>query len=253
MPRQTSTFERFCERCGVTFTSKASSLAKRSGARFCSHDCYHAASRIPVDQRFWKHVDQHGPPPPHQPQLGSCWLWTGTTLNKYGGLWVDGRYQGVHRVAYQMLVGPIPEGMVVMHLCDTPLCVRPDHLQPGTTQENNHDRTNKGRQLAGMRHPGVKVSDAAVAAIRRAYAAGVGRADLARQHGLSFQHVDRIVRNESRLPGSQRAAAEAFARTLEAPPDGESRQIHGNGSPDRGAEANGRAAFELETGAPEHS
>lgn len=77
-----------------------------------------------------------------------CWLWLGGQNTKgYGELWVEGRHQQVHRIAYKALVAPIPEGLVVDHRCHDPklcvggacvhrLCVRPDHLQAVTNAEN---------------------------------------------------------------------------------------------------------------------
>ena len=51
----------------------------------------------------------------------------------------------VHRVAYEEAFGPIAEGLYVLHRCDTPLCVRPDHLFVGTQGDNIHDMWTKGR------------------------------------------------------------------------------------------------------------
>lgn len=64
-----------------------------------------------------------------------CWEWTGVrTSDGYGQIY--GRMQMAHRVMYELLVGPIPEGLELDHLCRNPWCVRPDHLEPVTTREN---------------------------------------------------------------------------------------------------------------------
>ena len=69
--------------------------------------------------------------------VGECWLWTaGKAPNGYGKCWLDGRTVGAHRAIYELLVGPIPEGLVIDHLCRVRHCVNPDHLEPVTQQEN---------------------------------------------------------------------------------------------------------------------
>jgi hypothetical protein len=66
-----------------------------------------------------------------------CWNWTGALANgKYGHLFVDGRMQKAHRIAYRMVVGPIPHGMDLDHLCRNTKCVNPNHLEPVTRSEN---------------------------------------------------------------------------------------------------------------------
>lgn len=66
-----------------------------------------------------------------------CWLWTAAVNSKgYPCFGVKGRSQLAHRLAYQMLVGPIPVGLEMDHLCRTPRCVNPDHLEPVTPAEN---------------------------------------------------------------------------------------------------------------------
>lgn len=71
-----------------------------------------------------------------------CWLWTGSvnTVTGYGAFtyWRDGRVRmvGAHRAVYEVLVGPIADGMTLDHLCMTKRCVRPDHLEAVTHEEN---------------------------------------------------------------------------------------------------------------------
>jgi hypothetical protein len=86
------------------------------------------------DDRFWSKVDARG----------VCWEWTGwRDKDGYGGCG-DGR---AHRVAWTKLVGPVPEGLVLDHLCRNPPCVNPDHLEPVTPKVN----TARGRTAAAAR------------------------------------------------------------------------------------------------------
>lgn len=70
-----------------------------------------------------------------------CWLWTGANQGRpghfnYGQVTVDNKRRLVHRVAHELWVGPIPDGYEVDHLCRTPLCINPDHLEAVTPEEN---------------------------------------------------------------------------------------------------------------------
>lgn len=79
-----------------------------------------------VDDRFWSRVDADG----------DCWEWTGSTREGYGAVRFRGRNTLAHRVSYEHLVGPIPEGLELDHLCRNRRCVNPDHLEPVTHREN---------------------------------------------------------------------------------------------------------------------
>ncbi len=76
-----------------------------------------------------------------------CWNWTLSAFKGgYGAFRIDnGKQVSAHRAAYQLLVGPIPEGIHVLHKCDNPRCVNPYHLWLGTHRENMLDKMNKGR------------------------------------------------------------------------------------------------------------
>jgi hypothetical protein len=65
-----------------------------------------------------------------------CWEWKYVNWAGYGGFRYDGRRMGAHRAAYELLVGPIPDGMDIDHLCRNRRCVNPAHLQPVTRSEN---------------------------------------------------------------------------------------------------------------------
>jgi hypothetical protein len=83
----------------------------------------------------------------------SCWLWRAYTDKKgYGRCRLNNR-NGVksHRAVYEILVGPIPDGLCVLHKCDVRNCVNPEHLFLGTHLDNAQDRDSKGRCRAGIR------------------------------------------------------------------------------------------------------
>lgn len=87
-------------------------------------------------------------PPPEGSQITSpCLTFTGAKLQKggHGQIWENGKPVLTHRVAFEYKHGSIPEGMVVMHLCDNPACCNPDHLTLGTKKDNAHDAVLKGR------------------------------------------------------------------------------------------------------------
>lgn len=106
-----------------------------------------------------------------QPEPNSgCWLWLGgVDLDDYGVAWDSElkRDARAHRLVYEILVAPIPKGMKLLHQCDTPCCVNPDHMFIGTTADNNADCKAKGRNAQGVRHPMNKLSTDQVLAIRR--------------------------------------------------------------------------------------
>lgn len=99
-----------------------------------------------ADERFWGKVNKAGPEPTNSwdgtPLTGRCWLWTGATSGPgYGNFQEkheNGRphWIGAHRYSYQTVVGSIPDGLTLDHLCRRPACVNPDHLEPVTKAEN---------------------------------------------------------------------------------------------------------------------
>src|SRR5512138_3094264 len=132
-------------------------------------------------ERFWSHVDR----------TGDCWEWSANRLpSKYGLFNVRlGKSVLAHRVAYELAKEPIPDGMCVLHRCDNPPCVNPDHLFLGTDADNTRDRVQKGRAASGERNSQAKLTPALVMAIRRAAARGVTAAAMARAAGVSHETV----------------------------------------------------------------
>lgn len=103
-------------------------------------------SRINLIDRLWRFIEP-------EPNSG-CWLWAGGFDNRgrpfkpYGRIWVEGKTLNAHRVSWELINGQIPDGMIICHKCDTPLCVNPSHLFLGTAKENTQDMISKGRDYS---------------------------------------------------------------------------------------------------------
>ena len=95
--------------------------------------------------RFWEKVEKAGD--------ADCWTWTGAKKNLgYGNVRYLGRVLAAHRVAYELLIGPIPDGLVLDHLCRNPRCVNPAHLEPVTQQANTLRGEGRAAQQAKRTH-----------------------------------------------------------------------------------------------------
>lgn len=133
--------------CGTRLTRLDSRGRPR---RFCYG--HHQRLQVPasIEERFMRRVFP-------EPNSG-CWLWTGApTRGGYGHFWNGESVErpglkpnrinvSAHRWSYQHFVGAIPDGLFVLHHCDTPSCVRPSHLFVGTQRDNVQDCIRKGRR-----------------------------------------------------------------------------------------------------------
>ena len=97
-----------------------------------------------------------------------------------------------HRIAYELMRGPIPSRMLVLHKCDTPSCVNPSHLFLGTVDDNNKDRARKNRS-----HRPCKLTLEQCRQIQALYFAGdMSQSEIALQFGVQQTHISRIVRGQ---------------------------------------------------------
>lgn len=162
------------------------------------------------------------------PDLSDCWVWQHTKLaSGYGRMHIEGVTYRIHRLAYSLLVGEIPDGMLVCHKCDNRLCCNPEHLFLGDSDANAKDMVNKGRQSKGDKHYAridpsksargerhgsktkpwsvnrgeghcrARVNMGQVTAIRERWLFGDTMADLAREYGISETNVAYMVKNKS--------------------------------------------------------
>jgi hypothetical protein len=96
----------------------------------------------PMADRFYEKVNKSGPVPIDNPSLGPCWLWMASKKQgNYGQFSVPTGSRLAHVVAYEMEVGPVPEGKILDHKCRVHDCVNPSHLRPVTLGENSQNRS----------------------------------------------------------------------------------------------------------------
>ena len=131
-----------------------------------------------------------------QPNTG-CWLWTGSiTKDGYGRMSRAGQRQKAlaHRVAYEVFVGDIPMGLCVLHHCDTPSCVNPDHLYCGSQIQNIADRVARGRSMCGERQYRAKLDPEKIREIRAiASEKTLTRNEIGARFGVTGPNVSDIV------------------------------------------------------------
>ena len=142
-------------------------------------------------KRFWSKVDRKG--------SDDCWMWLGYTHlpNKcgqiYGGFGLSQNGKNVawraHRLAWMLTNGPIPEGKVIMHTCDVPLCCNPAHLRAATQAENLADRGRKGRTAKGSQQGASKLTESQVRLIKQSM---LTTTTLAKQFGVHYTTVLKI-------------------------------------------------------------
>ena len=143
----------------------------------------------PLTERFWACVNK-GP---------SCWIWTGNKTAVYGRIRIHNVATPAHRASWVLHYGPIPAGVLVLHKCDNPLCVRPDHLELGTQHKNISDAVKRKRHSScrtGPDHNAAKLTtDQVIQVLTWEPAHGTLRA-LADQLGVSSGTLGAIRRGE---------------------------------------------------------
>ncbi len=149
-------------------------------------------------ERFWALVER----------TETCWLWRGAPdEHGYGrATWAGRKTMLAHRLSWVLNRGPIPEGSCVLHRCDVPGCVNPDHLFLGDRGDNARDMAAKGRQwvqrsperaLRGTSHGNARLNDDAIREIRRRRAAGEVLHSIGASFGISATTISLIVRRKA--------------------------------------------------------
>lgn len=142
-----------------------------------------------TQESFWSRVGVQGD--------DDCWNWTGCQIrDAYGQIRYQGRKWYTHRLAYTLTHGAIPDGLVVRHRCDNPLCCNPRHLELGSQADNNRDRDERGRHvsLSGEASASSKLSESQVKEI---YLSSGSEKDLAAHYGVAPTTIGDIRRRHS--------------------------------------------------------
>lgn len=189
-----------CGVCGVRIVAPPSADRKTCG-RECNRIYQHRIKAVSVEDRFLARLA-----PPNE---RGCIEWTGGGVKGYGMLSAGHRRRKLtHILAWERAYGPVPAGLCVLHRCDNPPCCNPEHLFLGTRADNIADMKAKGRARGklqqGTRNSMAKLDDAAVAAIRTAYATGGETQDaLAARYGVSRRLIGMVVRGRvwAHVPG----------------------------------------------------
>jgi len=170
-----------CSGCGSNYLAIAGEVTRRKNRMFCSRACYERNSYVEITARFWRNFESRDDP-------NACWIWKGPTVTAgYGKISYFGKLIGAHRVSWLMSKGDIPKGMHVLHRCDNPPCVNPDHLFLGTNRDNIYDRNRKGRG-------GKKLTNESAAHIKQLLEKGTTQTAIARMMGVNQTLISAVDR-----------------------------------------------------------
>jgi hypothetical protein len=146
----------------------------------------------------WADVDHFLKRVEFEPMSG-CWIWTGWRLPKGYGLinlpranGIQRRFVYAHRLSYRLFKGEFPSDRLVLHKCDTPPCVNPDHLILGTDSDNKQDAVAKGRAYAGEKNNQAKLTNQDVNSIRQLRQNGWRLASLAEKYATCVSNISEI-------------------------------------------------------------
>lgn len=169
-----------CQRCGKDFVLAYNTTKKYAAERkYCSRQC----RAPPAEERFLAAFEI-------DPASG-CWNWTrGVDQDGYGQF----KPMKAHRYSFERAYGGLPAGKMVLHRCDNPSCVNPEHLFLGDVLINAQDCAAKNRTVFGERNQHAKLTDAIVSAIKASDKSGPA---LAREYGVTRATINKVRRGET--------------------------------------------------------
>lgn len=168
---------KLCKQCGKDMTG----MLMYGRRVYCGIDCTFAGRKFSPEKalaRFMSRVEK---------RESGCWVYKGAT-DKWGytHLGVNGRRHQAHRFFYEQANGKIPAGKIVLHTCDTPPCVNPEHMRIGTHADNHADMVSKGRHAKGAQTKRAVLNEDQVREIRRLRATGMPYQKIGAVIGCSY-------------------------------------------------------------------
>lgn len=174
-----------CSFCGLNFHIRAwekpNEFMKQT---FCSRDCSSKSRALGRDAILKRYVLSPS----------GCWEWSLYRDKKgYGRMSEHMGEVLTHRISYLHHVGPIPNGLHVLHRCDNPCCINPNHLFLGTNLDNSNDKIAKGRArgAVGAKNCKAKLSEEDIVKIRNDPRSG---SVIGREYGMSQPMISAIKR-----------------------------------------------------------
>jgi len=135
------------------------------------------------EMRFWSFVQK----------TSECWIWNGyRNIHGYGQLYIDGKLQLTHRYSYWLANGHYPHP-VGRHICDTPACVRPDHIVEGTQADNMNDMVQRQRSATGENHSMARLTTKDVRNIKQLLNKGILQKVIAVEFNVSRGTISDIA------------------------------------------------------------
>lgn len=145
--------------------------------------------KIPLGERFYDRILENA---------NGCWIWQrGLDKNGYGRSSINRKGVQAHRVSWVIHKGKIPDGMQVLHRCDNPPCVNPEHLFLGNNADNMTDKMKKNRQTRGHDVNTSKINASDVFRIRGLLSEGWSGRKISKLLGLKDHHVYDIKNGRS--------------------------------------------------------
>jgi len=141
-------------------------------------------------KEFYKKVIENG---------DNCWGWKGNVDAKgYARLCLSSKFGDLkaYRFSWIMHNGPIPEGLLIRHICNNPICTNIKHLSLGTYKDNCNDKVKAGTQLRGEKNPSSKLKDSDVRTIKLKLKKGIKAKALSKEYHVSIQAIYDIKNNK---------------------------------------------------------
>ena len=156
-------FHRVC----LVETCRKEFVTKFRHQRCCSRKCGNQRETVTIPEDIRQYLLNHVNV---SDDKNACWPWQGYINDKgYGVACIRKTRLSAHRVSYEVFIGPIPDGLHILHSqqCTTRACINPDHLRTGTNYENMQDRKNYGDQPRGTKHYATHLTEDDIRNIRR--------------------------------------------------------------------------------------